>query len=60
MVYHPNLGAESVLGLALAHGCRLPGTLAHALLVLRNTLSTGHETFHGGNLPGFIALHAHP
>jgi hypothetical protein len=37
--------------LAVAHGCfdcLLPSALAHALVVLHNTLPAGHETSHNG------------
>ena len=31
-------------GSVVAHGCVLPCTLAHALVVLHKALTTGHET----------------
>ena len=41
----PNLGAESGVS---GRTRLLPGTLAHVLVVLHNTLPTGHETPHDG------------
>jgi hypothetical protein len=41
----PNLGAESGVS---GRTRLLPGTLAHALVVLHNALPTGHEASHNG------------
>jgi hypothetical protein len=41
----PNLGAESGVSVRTR---LLPGTLAHALVVIHNALPPGHETSHNG------------